>query len=508
MISSLIFEAEKWGVIEESALDHLGNKAHALSDMEKLRQLSFQNLVNEQLLLQHLSERYQIPLLTEANIICTPYPDKEFQYTVFNETGILLMCFGKAFGGLLSLNSNLLVFDEITYHFSEPLLWYWTPLQQIEEYRSLAESDNWNYEETNIPEHVKQLLETAVSEKCSDIHLEIREDGMHARMRIDGLLKDVKQFPKGLESALISKLKIMAGMDVAVKRKPQDGHYAYKSIKGECYDLRISTLPTESGEKLVLRLLDQTPVKYKLEVLNFFQQDLKVLREASQMTSGLILVVGPTGCGKTTTLYAILNEINSPEKNIITIEDPVEYHIEGINQVSVNPEHELSFAQALRSSLRQDPDVILVGEIRDEETASIAVRSALTGHLVLSTLHSTNAVTTIQRLVNLGVDIDILAETLKVILSQRLVRRRCDHSDDVVYCPKCKGSGYAGRIPLYEILKVNSLVSQRIRDGLLGNDLISPDSDLYFHSFQDIAEHLQNNQLTSISELSPILSGM
>ena len=263
----------------------------------------------------------------------------------------------------------------------------------------------------------------------------------------------------------------------------------------------------------MLRLLDQTPVQYKLEALGFFKNDLEMLYQASQAPSGLILMVGPTGSGKTTTLYAILNALNSQEKNIITIENPVEYHIEGITQVSVKPEQGLGFADSLRAALRQDPDVLLIGEIRDEETADIAVKAALTGHLVLSTLHSSDAVTAIQRLLNLGIAPDLLAETLTVIVSQRLVRRICTHhSSDKTKsiasknkCLGCKWTGYSGRIPVYEILKVNSLIRDRIQAGNTGKKLISPGKDLYFHTMEQTAQRLTEQSLTDWKEVQSLL---
>lgn len=302
-------------------------------------------------------------------------------------------------------------------------------------------------------------------------------------------------------------------MDIAVRRRPQDGHYSYRSNGGRHFDVRVSTLPGQSGEKLVLRLLDQTPVQHKLEALGFFKNDLEMLYQASQAPSGLILMVGPTGSGKTTTLYAIINALNSQEKNILTIENPVEYHIEGITQVSVKPEQGLGFAETLRAALRQDPDVILIGEIRDEETASIAVKAALTGHLVLSTLHSNDAVTAIQRLLNLGIAPDLLAETLTVIVSQRLVRRLCAHQNTGKLlngkndnnCLRCRGTGYSGRIPVYEILKVNSFVRNRIQAGETGNKLIRPDTELYFHTMEQTAQRLAKEGLTDWKELQPLL---
>jgi type II secretory ATPase GspE/PulE/Tfp pilus assembly ATPase PilB-like protein len=323
-------------------------------------------------------------------------------------------------------------------------------------------------------------------------------------MRIDGHLHDRMEFALESQVPLLSRIKILAGMDIAVKRRPQDGHYSYHARQGHVYDLRVSSLPTEAGEKLVLRLLDQTPVQYKLSALGFLEDDLVVLTRACQMSSGIVLVVGPTGSGKTTTLYAMLNEMNSREKNILTIEDPVEYHIEGINQVTVQPAQDLTFSNALRASLRQDPDVILIGEIRDEETAEIAIKAALTGHLVLSTLHSVDAVTTIQRLSNLEVDPALLADTLSVIISQRLVRRICDHDPSSSQCSRCHGSGYSGRVPVYEILRIDPVLRQRIREGCTSQNLIAPAPELYFHSFQQTSQRLIEAGITDEKELQTI----
>jgi len=305
--------------------------------------------------------------------------------------------------------------NQVAFHLGEPIYWYLAQQEQIE---ALLETSHLQIEDADIfaTDRIHHLFEEAVSRRGSDIHLEPEKNQLRVRFRIDGYLQDSAPMPMSFHPLIFSRIKLLAGMDIAVRRRPQDGHYTYNSNSNRIFDVRVSTLPGQFGEKMVLRLLDQTPVQHKLEALGFFKNDLEMLYQASQAPSGLILMVGPTGSGKTTTLYAILNALNSEEKNILTIE-----------QVSVKPEQGLGFADTLRAVLCQDPDVLLIGEIRDEETANIAVKAALMGHLVLSTLHSSDAVTAIQRLLNLGIAPDLLAETLTVIVSQRLVRRLCSH---------------------------------------------------------------------------------
>jgi type IV pilus assembly protein PilB len=338
------------------------------------------------------------------------------------------------------------------------------------------------------------ILEQAIMQKASDIHLEPLEGRMKVRYRIDGLLRDIMEIPRHLQGDVNSRIKVMAGLDITERRKPQDGRIQL-SFNGTEVDLRISTLPTVYGEKIVARVLHRANHLMDLDEFGFSPADLEKMESMLRLNQGLILVTGPTGSGKTTTLYAFLNRLNSPEKNIVTVEDPVEYRLDGVNHVQVNPKVGLTFATGLRTVLRQDPDVIMVGEIRDEETGEIAVRSALTGHLVLSTLHTNSAVATVSRLINMGLEPYILSSTIIGIVAQRLVRRICfDCREEVeltdplmiryirslglepprvVYqgkgCPLCGGTGYRWRTAIGEVLVFNREMRQAV-DRRAGED--------------------------------------
>ena len=338
------------------------------------------------------------------------------------------------------------------------------------------------------------ILEQAIMQKASDIHLEPLEGRMKVRYRIDGLLRDIMEIPRHFQGDVNSRIKVMAGLDITERRKPQDGRIQL-SFNGTEVDLRISTLPTVYGEKIVARVLHRANHLMDLDEFGFSPADLEKMESMLRLNQGLILVTGPTGSGKTTTLYAFLNRLNSPEKNIVTVEDPVEYRLDGVNHVQVNPKVGLTFATGLRTVLHQDPDVIMVGEIRDEETGEIAVRSALTGHLVLSTLHTNSAVATVSRLINMGLEPYILSSTIIGIVAQRLVRRICfDCREEVeltdplmiryirslgleppqvVYqgkgCPLCGGTGYRGRTAIGEVLVFNREMRQAV-DRRAGED--------------------------------------
>ncbi|MGI6625094.1 MAG: GspE/PulE family protein [Limnochordia bacterium] len=324
------------------------------------------------------------------------------------------------------------------------------------------------------------ILEQAIKQKASDVHFEPHERGMRVRYRIDGLLRSITEIPRHLRNDVNSRVKIMAGMDITERRKPQDGRIQMTADRVEV-DMRVSSLPTVHGEKIVARILQKSSSLVKLEDFGFSPLDQRRIRRMLQLNQGLLLVTGPTGSGKSTTLFSFLNSLNSPEKNIVTVEDPVEYRLDGVNHVQVNPKVGLTFATGLRTVLRQDPDVIMVGEIRDEETGEIAVRSALTGHLVLSTLHTNSAVATISRLLNMNMESYILSSTIIGIVAQRLVRTICpdckepvELTDPVmlryieslgievpktVYrgagCPICKNTGYRGRTAVAEVLVFN-----------------------------------------------------
>ncbi|KAF0219752.1 MAG: proteinral secretion pathway protein [Geobacteraceae bacterium] len=329
---------------------------------------------------------------------------------------------------------------------------------------------------------LNSIIFQAVKERASDIHIEPFERELEVRFRIDGLLYKMLTPPKVVQEALISRVKIMAGLNIAEKRLPQDGRLRV-IVAGRDVDIRVSILPTFFGERVVLRILDKQRGVISLADIGFAPTDVRTMERLLARTSGIILVTGPTGSGKTTTLYAALSRINSPEKNIITIEDPIEYQLKGIGQIQVNPKIDLTFANGLRSILRQDPDIIMVGEIRDAETAEIAMQASLTGHLVLSTLHTNDAATAVTRLIDMGIEPFMVASTLSAVLAQRLVRVICPHCKEsyqpereyagitlpeVLYrgrgCDKCFNLGSMGRTGIYELLLIDSeLCSMVIR---------------------------------------------
>lgn len=345
-------------------------------------------------------------------------------------------------------------------------------------------------EEAPIIRLLNALLQQAVKERASDIHIEPYEKELDVRIRVDGILHRVLSPPKIIQDALISRVKIMANLDIAEKRLPQDGRIRLL-IGGRDIDVRVSIIPTSHGERAVLRLLDRKQGLIGLWEVGLNKEDERRLSALLQRTNGILLVTGPTGSGKTTTLYAALNRIHTEEKNIITIEDPVEYQIKGIGQIYVNPKIGLTFASGLRSILRQDPDMIMVGEIRDIETAEIAIQASLTGHLVLSTLHTNDAASAITRLLDMGVEPFLVASSLIGVLAQRLVRIICPYCKEsyepsdaeksyflnsslITYhssllyrgkgCERCKGRGYLGRTGIFELLIIDNEIRPMITD--------------------------------------------
>lgn len=336
-----------------------------------------------------------------------------------------------------------------------------------------------------ITEIVNEIIYTAAQAGASDIHFDPSETNIKVRFRIDGVLLDYTIIPESIRKNLIARLKIISGMDITESRLPQDG--AIKTtIKDVNLDMRVSSLPTNEGEKIVIRILDYSTSMKGLDSLGFSKINLEKVKELIKEPSGIILVTGATGTGKSTTVYSILQSLNTPQVNLITVEDPVEMNINGINQIQVNSEIGLTFAEVLRSILRQDPDIIMIGEIRDDETAKIAVRASITGHLVLSTLHTNNALNTIERLRDMDVETYLLASSLNGIISQKLARKICPHCikkrpaidyekkliknnlgidvSELAYaegCSECVG-GYKGRIAIHEVL----VISQEIRDAI------------------------------------------
>ena len=343
-------------------------------------------------------------------------------------------------------------------------------------------------DEAPIIRLVNSLFSQAVKDRASDIHIEPFETSMMVRFRVDGVLGEIIKPPKRAQNTIISRVKIMAGLNIAEKRLPQDGRIRLK-IAGRDIDVRVSTVPTTYGERIVMRLLDRSSVLRDLDTIGFSPRNYAVMSQLIQKSHGIILVTGPTGSGKTSTLYGCLAKINKPDLNILTIEDPVEYQLKGVGQVQVNPKIQLTFANGLRSFLRQDPDVIMVGEIRDRETAEIAIQASLTGHLVLSTVHTNDAPGALTRLVDMGIEPFLVASSLIGVLAQRLLRTICSkckmeyvptHEEvsgvgldpkkvTVLYkgkgCRTCQGSGYQGRTGIYELM----LIDDDIRALILKN---------------------------------------
>jgi general secretion pathway protein E len=341
--------------------------------------------------------------------------------------------------------------------------------------------------EAPVIKYVNNLIDTAVKRRASDIHMEAFEDGLLIRLRIDGILHDYEIPPLAMQPAIISRTKLLAALDIAERRMPQDGKISMR-ISGKEVDLRVSTMPTIYGEGVVIRILEKGNIILEMSHLGMGEKTEDAFRKVITVPNGIVLVTGPTGSGKTTTLYCALNKINSGSNKIITIEDPVEYQLHGINQIQVRPEIGLTFAKGLRSIVRQDPDVIMVGEIRDLDTAEIAVQSSLTGHLVFSTLHTNDAISAVMRMIDIGVERFLVAASLRGVLAQRLVRRVCenckekkgkisdflqelpDNEDFDLYegkgCEECSSTGYVGRVGLYELLVIDDGLSRGISQGL------------------------------------------
>lgn len=364
-------------------------------------------------------------------------------------------------------------------------------VEEMDEDLGLAEAQS---EDAPVVKLVNSLISDAVNKGASDIHIEPFEKSLRVRFRIDGVLHEMMSPPIKMKGAIISRLKIMAELDIAEKRIPQDGRIKIR-IGSKKIDLRVSTLPTIFGEKVVMRILDKSNLEIDLTKLGFQASELSKFLKAIESPYGMVLVTGPTGSGKTTTLYSALNRINIPTQNIMTAEDPVEYNLEGINQVNVHEEIGLTFASSLKAFLRQDPNIVMVGEIRDLETASIAVKAALTGHLVLSTVHTNDAPSTVNRLIDMGIEPFLVASSTNLILAQRLVRRLCGQCKEEVEvhpeamrelgitdedpfnifeargCQKCSNTGYKGRVGLYEVMPISEEIREMILNRCSANEI-------------------------------------
>jgi len=380
-------------------------------------------------------------------------------------------------------------------------------------------------EDAPVVKLLQTMFEDAVQARASDIHIEPHEKGLHIRFRIDGLLQPQTETDAKISSAVAQRLKLMSGLDISERRLPQDGRFNVK-VRDHPIDVRISSMPTQYGETIVMRLLHRAGGLHQLDDLGMSPEMLERFGKAIHRYTGMVLVTGPTGSGKTTTLYAALNELNKPDCKIITVEDPVEYRLDGLNQVQVNEKIELTFSRVLRSSLRQDPDVILIGEMRDVETAQIGMRAAITGHMVLSTLHTRDAASAPLRLVDMGVPRYMVAYSLQAVVAQRLLRVNCEscrkpHQPDPQEvqwlrtvgrdpaagrimagsgCQHCNGSGYAGRIGIYEMLEMDDELAALANSDDPGRFIAAAEQRMAGHLLRDSAAQLALAGKTTVSE--------
>lgn len=390
----------------------------------------------------------------------------------------------------------------------------------------LAEGDlsSQDVQSSPVVQLVTSMVEQAARQRASDIHIEAKEDSVRVRFRIDGSLYEKFTYSIHLLPAIMARLKIIGGMDIAEKRKPQDGRFTIMVDKRE-YDIRVSVLPTVYGEKCVMRLAQKKALTRNKSELGFSPSELQAFDDILKNPNGILLVTGPTGSGKSTTLYTALSELNKEDVNIVTVEDPVEANIDGINQVQVNVKADLTFASALRSILRQDPDIIMIGEIRDGETAQIAVQASITGHLVVSTLHTNSAAGSINRLINMGVEGYLLADSLVGIIAQRLVRRLCPYCKkphsitdterrimgiradvnpeiyEPVGCERCDNTGYSGRIGIYEIMKITPPLKELISKNASVSELKQMGMREGMHTLRQSATMLVIKGITSVHEM-------
>ena len=371
---------------------------------------------------------------------------------------------------------------------------------------------------------VNSIIERAIVERASDIHLEARENDMLIRMRVDGMLRNILTIPLELQSSVIARLKVMSNMNTAERKVPQDGR-ANVRVRDKDVDLRVSTLPTIYGEKMVIRLLDKSTQQLKRSALGIDDYNNDRLNKLMRANSGVFLIAGPTGSGKSSTMSVMVRELNREEVNIVTLEDPVEYNIDGVNQVQINEKTNMTFASGLRSILRQDPDIISVGEIRDGETGEIAMRAAITGHLVISTIHTNDSVATIDRLLDIGIPPYLVASALKGVISQRLVRKICpncrksytptdedleilglERKEDMKFykgegCPMCFHTGYSGRTAVFEILLINGKIRKLISNSAPYAEIFEAAKQDGFRTLEDRCIELLESGDTSFEEV-------
>ena len=386
-------------------------------------------------------------------------------------------------------------------------------------------------EEAPIVKLVQAIMTQAVGDRASDVHIEPTERDVRVRFRVDGVLHDVMHSPKNIQGGLISRLKVMADLNIAEKRVPQDGRISMR-VGGRTLDLRVATLPTVHGEKIVIRVLDKSQALLRLEDLGYSDDAFKRFSASFNKPYGAILVTGPTGSGKSTTMYATLNILNQEDRNIITVEDPVEYRLDGVNQIQVNPKAGLTFASALRSILRADPDIVLIGEIRDKETATIAIEAALTGHLVLSSLHTNDAASAVSRLVEMEVETFLVASAIDCVVAQRLFRMLCErckeaykpeHAELVAAgypewlipeidslfrptgCSACSNTGYRGRAGLYEVMPMSEEIQRLTVDRASADDIRKVAIEQGMMTLRDDGLEKARMGRTSIGEIARVV---
>ncbi len=403
----------------------------------------------------------------------------------------------------------------------------YTKERSLENQKEQANENREDVENAPIVTLVRTLIEQAVRQRASDIHIEALEAQIRVRYRIDGVLHEIGSYPLGMLVAIVARIKIIGGMDISEKRKPQDGRIT-QMVDGLEYDIRVSVLPTVYGEKVVMRLTSKLTLTRAKEHLGLFPEDMVKFDHIMRNPNGIILVTGPTGSGKSTTLYTALSELNTPDVNIITVEDPVEANIDGINQVQVNVKAEMTFANALRSILRQDPDIIMIGEIRDEETARIAVTASITGHLVVSTLHTNSAAASITRLADMGIEPYLIADATVGVIAQRLVRRLCECKRarmakpeemallgckpgtppikiyEAGRCTLCNDTGYSGRIGVYEIMPITGRVRHAVSRKTTSEEIQKIALEEGMSTLRMSAARLVREGITTISEMKRI----
>ncbi|MBC8318331.1 MAG: Flp pilus assembly complex ATPase component TadA [Desulfobulbaceae bacterium] len=476
----------------QQALDY--GKEREIKLGEALLSLGF---VTELAVAKTLSKQLAIPYVDLNKVVVDPAISTAIPESMARQ--FKLIAIGTRPGEILVAFAdplNIFAIDEISRHLNDKLI----PCVAVESLINaaidriyLAQTDlgkmaadtSDSGEESEAVGALNDILLGSVKEEASDIHIEPDGEKLRVRYRVDGLLRKSLEYPVEMHPSLVSRIKIVSQLDIGERRKPQDGRFDIP-ISGKEFDIRVSILPLSCGEKVVMRLLDKSKIQIGLRDLGFEKEQQDIFEKHLSQPHEIILVTGPTGSGKTTTLYAALNKINGIDKNIVTVEDPVEYELKGVNQVQVNPKADLTFVTALRSILRQDPDVVMIGEIRDVETAEIAIQSALTGHLVLSTLHTNDACGAVARLIDMGIPPFLIASSLGLVVAQRLLRCLCKHckesftppeevwqefnieydKDKVLYkpvgCLHCEQTGYHGRTAIYETLSVSTTIGELI----------------------------------------------